>query len=105
MQYGIINSGGKQIKVVPGESIWVEKLDAKIGDKYEFKNVSAINDGKILHIGSPLLKSAKVIATVEKQGKGPKVIIFRTKAKSNWSRKQGHRQPYTRLLIEKLVLK
>ncbi len=105
MKYGIIKSGGKQIKVIPGESIWVEKLDAEIGKEFIFDEVFAVFDDKKLIIGQPTVKNAKVIAIVEKQGKGPKLVIFRTKAKSNWSRKQGHRQPYTRLLIKEIKTK
>lgn len=99
--YAIIKTGGKQIKVKAGEPIWVEKLDVEVGEKYLFTEILAYSDGTKLSYGKPLL-SGEVVATVQKQGKNPKLTIFRTKAKSNWSRKQGHRQPYTRLLIEEL---
>lgn len=103
-EYAIIKTGGKQIKVSVGEPIWVEKLDEKVGDKISITEIIAYSDGKKLSYGKPLLEG-EVIATVQKQGKGPKVTIFRTKAKSNWSKKQGHRQPYTRLLIEEIKVK
>ncbi len=99
--YAIIKSGGKQIKVTAGEPIWVEKLNEEVGAKVSFKEIVAYSDGTKLSYGKPLL-SGEVTATVQKQGKGPKLTIFRTKAKSNWSRKQGHRQPYTRLLIDEI---
>ncbi len=99
--YAIIKTGGKQIKVTIGEPIWVEKLNQEVGTKVDFTEIVAYSDGTKLSYGKPLL-DGKVIATVQKQGKGPKLTIFRTKAKSNWSRKQGHRQPYTRLLIEEI---
>ncbi len=105
MKYGIIKSGGKQIKAIPGESIWVEKLDVEVGQDYVFDKVFAYFDGKKLNVGKPIIEGAKLIAKVEKQGKGPKLLIFRTKAKSNWSKKQGHRQPYTRLLIKDIKIK
>ncbi len=103
-EYAIIKTGGKQIKVQVGEPIWVEKLEAEIGEKVSFKEVLAHSNGTKLSYGKPLL-DGEVIATVQKQGKGPKLTIFRTKAKSNWSRKQGHRQPYTRLLVEEIKVK
>ncbi len=99
--YAIIETGGKQIKVQVGEPIWVEKLEVEVGEKFTFDKILAYSDGTKLSYGKPLLPGA-VTATVQKQGKGPKQVIFRTKAKSNWSRKQGHRQPYTRLLIEEI---
>ncbi len=97
--YAIIKTGGKQVKVTVGEPIWVEKLEAEVGTQISFTEIVAYSDGKKLSYGKPLL-TGEVTATVQKQGKGPKLTIFRTKAKSNWSRKQGHRQPYTRLLVD-----
>lgn len=102
-EYAIIKSGGKQYKVSKGEPVWVEKLDLEVGEKYTFEEVIAYSDGKTLQYGKPLLDNIKVNAKVQKQGKESKLIIFRTKQKSNWSRKQGHRQPYTRLVIEEIV--
>lgn len=104
MEYGIIKSGGKQVKVVPGESIWVEKLDVEVGTEHIFEDVLMVFDGKEMKVGNPFVKNAKIVATVEKQGKNPKLTIFRTKAKSNWSTKKGHRQPYTRLLIKEIKI-
>ena len=103
-EYAIIKTGGKQIKVSAGEPIWVEKLNNEIGDKVTFTEILAYSDGNKLSYGKPILEG-KVNATVQKQGLGPKLTIFRTKAKSNWSRKQGHRQPYTRLLVESINIK
>ncbi len=99
--YAIIKTGGKQIKVQVGEPIWVEKLEVEVGEKFSFTEILAYSDGTKLSYGKPLLPG-EVVATVQKQGRGPKITIFRTKAKSNWSRKQGHRQPYTRLLVEEI---
>lgn len=103
-KYAIIKTGGKQIKVHVGEPIWIEKLKNEIGDVVKFTEILAYSDGTKMLYGKPLLKG-EVVATVEKQGKAPKLTIFRTKAKSNWSRKQGHRQPYTRLIINELNIK
>ncbi len=102
--YAIIKTGGKQIKVCVGKPIWIEKLNNNIGEKVIFKEILAYSDGNKLKYGKPLL-NGEVKATVQKQGKGPKLVIFRTKAKSNWSRKQGHRQPYTRLIIDEINIK
>jgi large subunit ribosomal protein L21 len=81
MKYAIIKSGGKQIKAVAGESIIVEKINAE--GALELNEVLAVYDGKKLHIGKPMLKSAVVKTTVLKQGKAKKIKILRTKAKSN----------------------
>ncbi len=101
--YAIIKTGGKQIKVTVGEPIWVEKLNVEAGAKVEFNEILAYSDGKKLSYGKPYLNGV-VKATVQKQGRGPKLTIFRTKQKSNWSRKQGHRQPYTRLLVDEIAV-
>ena len=103
-EYAIIKTGGKQIRVSVGEPIWVEKLEVGVGSVFEFTEILAYSDGDKLLYGKPLLNGV-VKATAQKQGKGKKLTIFRTKAKSNWSRKQGHRQPYTRLLIESISVK
>ncbi len=103
MIYAIIKSGGKQIKVHAGMAIWVEKLKEQEGSKVKFTEVKAVYDGKELKVGTPNLK-AEVTATVKKQGKGKKLKIFRTKEKSNWDREMGHRQPYSRVLIEDIIL-
>jgi len=102
MIYAIIKSGGKQIKASAGDSIIVEKINVE--GKYEFTEIVAIFDGKELHVGKPLLKGAVVKGVMQKQGKGKKIKILRTKAKSNWARHQGHRQPYTRFFIEEIIL-
>ncbi|AHK22409.1 50S ribosomal protein L21 [Candidatus Hepatoplasma crinochetorum Av] len=104
LKYAIIKSGGKQIKVNVGSAIWVEKLNSEIGSEYIFTNVLAIYDGQNLIAGTPKI-DAKIKARIQKQGKNKKLIIFRTKQKSNWKRKQGHRQPYTRLLVEEIIYK
>ncbi|NQX83368.1 MAG: 50S ribosomal protein L21 [Mycoplasmataceae bacterium] len=103
-KYAIIKTGGKQLKVYIGEPIWVEKLNDKVGDKVIFSKILAYSNGTKLSYGKPLLEGT-VVTTVQKQGRNSKLTIFRTKAKSNWSRKQGHRQPYTRLLVDEINVK
>ena len=99
--YAIIKTGGKQYKVSKGESIYIEKLDAKPNDKVTFEEVVFVN-GKF---GKPFVKGAKVVGKVEKQGKQKKIIIFKYKPKKKSTRKKmGHRQPYTKVLIEEIAV-
>ncbi|MEG0330294.1 MAG: 50S ribosomal protein L21 [Longicatena sp.] len=100
--YAIIETGGKQIHVEEGSTIFVEKLDVQEGETVVFDKVVAYSD-KSTKVGTPYVKGAKVSAKVEKQGKSKKIIIFKYKAKKGSShRKQGHRQPYTKLTVEKI---
>ena len=100
--YAIIETGGKQLKVEEGQTIYVEKLDVKEGDKYTFDKVVALENGS-LTVGTPYVDGAKVTCKVEKQGKAKKIIIFKYKQKAGSTRrKQGHRQPYTKLTVEKI---
>lgn len=96
--YAIILSGGKQYKVCENESVDVEKLDAKIGDKVNF-DVVFVNNDKTIKAGTPTLKDYVCEGEVIAQGKEDKVVVFKYKAKKNERKKQGHRQPYTRVKI------
>lgn len=101
--YAIIETGGKQIRVEKGQTIFVEKLDAQEGDVVTFDKVVA-SKNRTLRVGEPYLKDVTVTAKVEKQGKAKKITIFKyTAKKGSTRRKQGHRQPYTRLVIEDIV--
>jgi large subunit ribosomal protein L21 len=97
--YAIIETGGKQIKVEQGQAIYVEKLDVQEGETVTFDKVLFVG-GENVKVGSPLVEGATVTAKVEKQGRAKKIIVFKYKAKKNMRRKQGHRQPYTKLVIE-----
>lgn len=100
--YAIIKTGGKQLKVEEGQEIFVEKLDVEVGSSYEFNEVVALGGDK-LELGKPFVEGAKVVCKVLKQGKEKKVIIFKYKAKKGSTRrKQGHRQPYTKLVVESI---
>lgn len=99
--YAIILSGGKQLKVEVGQKIFVEKLDAEVGSTYTFNEVLLVSDKKVV-AGNPFVKGATVTAKVEKQGLQKKVVVFKYKAKSNYRRTYGHRQPYTCLTIESI---
>lgn len=101
--YAIIETGGKQLKVEKGQTIFVEKLDVEVGSTVEFDKVLALHN-RTLKVGTPYLEGAKVSAKVEKQGRDKKIIVFKYKAKKGSTRrKQGHRQPYTKLVIEEII--
>lgn len=97
--YAIIKTGGKQLKVEVGQTIFVEKLDAAEGDKVTFDEVVFVG-GDSVKVGKPLVEGATVEATVEKQGRGKKVTIFKYRRRKDSSSKKGHRQPYTKLVVD-----
>ena len=106
MKYAIVISGGKQYKVMPGETLQVDKLPIEIGKKVVLDEVLFISDGKKkVTIGTPLIKGAKVDTTVTGQIKGPKILVFKYKPRVHYRKRQGHRQLYTLLKINKIVTK
>ncbi len=100
--YAIIETGGKQIKVTPGEAIFIEKIEAAAGEEVIFDKVLLVCDKKA-KVGKPYVSGAQVKAKVEKQDKTKKVIVFKYRSKANIRRKTGHRQPYTKVLIEEII--
>lgn len=96
--YAIVETGGKQYKVSANDVVKVEKLEANVGDKVNL-NVLMLVDGETVVNGNPYVKNAEVVAEVVEHGKGEKIVVFKYKAKKNYRRKQGHRQPYTALKI------
>ena len=99
--YAIIKTGGKQYCVEEGKVITIEKLDVKAGAEVAFDEVLLVS-GDSVKIGQPTVAGAKVTGKVLEQGKGAKIRIFKDKAKSNYRRRQGHRQPFTKVQIEKI---
>ena len=97
--YAIIEACGKQYKVAEGDEVYLEKLEVNEGEKVTFDQVLLISDGEKVKVGTPTVKSAKVEATVVAHGKDKKVVVFKYKAKKNERKKQGHRQPYTKVEI------
>ena len=97
--YAIIETGGKQVRVEVGQTIFVEKLDADVDTVVTFDKVLLLGDKKVT-VGVPYVKGATVTAKVQKQGKSKKIRVFKYKAKANEHKTIGHRQPYTRLVIE-----
>ncbi len=97
--YAILKTGGKQYRVSEGDVIYVEKLGAEDGASVTFDEILAVGEGDSLKVGSPLVEGASVSGTVEKTGKGKKINIFKMKPKKGYRRRQGHRQPYTKVTI------
>ena len=100
--YAVIETGGKQYRVQEGDVITVEKLNVEAGETVVFDKVLLMSDGKEVKVGAPYLNEA-VTGSVVENGKGKKVIIFKYKAKKDYRKKQGHRQPYTMVKIESLT--
>ncbi|MGL4453595.1 50S ribosomal protein L21 [Clostridium mediterraneense] len=100
--YAVVTTGGKQYRVQEGDVLFVEKLDAEVESTVELTEVLAVaKDGEI-KVGTPVVEGAKVVAKVLAQGKAKKVVVFKYKPKKDYRRKNGHRQPYTKLVIEKI---
>lgn len=102
--YAIVESGGKQYRVAEGEVIDVEKLSVPEGEKVSLDRVLMVADGGDVRVGTPLVEGARVEATVLDHGKGRKIRIFKYKPKIRYRRRAGHRQPYTRLRIERILV-
>ena len=100
--YAIIETGGKQYKVEEGQVLDVEKLDVEAGDEIEFDVVKAVSTEDSVEFGQPTLDDTAVTAEVVDQVKGDKIIVFKYKPKNNYKKKQGHRQPYTRVKIQSI---
>lgn len=96
--YAIFVTGGKQYRAAEGDTIYVEKLDGEAGQTVVFDQVLLAGD----KVGTPLVDGAKVTGTIEKQGRGKKIIVFKYKAKKNYHKKQGHRQSYTKVVINNI---
>ena len=100
--YAIIKTGGKQYRVQEGDLITIEKLEAATDETVTFDQVlTVVNDGSV-KVGTPLVNGAKVTGKVVEHGKGKKILVFKYKAKSNYRRRQGHRQPFTKVRIESI---
>ena len=100
--YAIVKTGGKKYKVAQGDVLFVEKLEANEGDVVTLDQVLAVAGENGLTVGAPVVEGATVTAKVVAQGKAKKVIVYKYKAKKDYRRKQGHRQPYTKLVIESI---
>ena len=101
--YAIIETGGKQYRVSEGDVINVELLAADVDSTIEIDRVLAVGEGESIKVGSPVVEGAKVVLKVLEHGKGKKVIVFHYKPKKNIRKKNGHRQPFTKVQIEKIL--
>jgi len=99
--YAIIKTGGKQIQVSAGDEIYIEKLNVEAGATVTFDEVVMIG-GKEVKVGTPLVAGANVVGVAERHGRGQKLIVFKYKPKKGYKRKQGHRQPYTKVVITEI---
>ena len=99
--YAIIATGGKQYKVAEGDIITIEKLGIEAGETVVFDQVLVVNNGT-LTVGNPNVKDATVTASVVKEGRGKKIIVYKYKRKSGYHKKNGHRQPFTQVQIDKI---
>ncbi len=100
--YAIIESCGRQYKVSEGDVVFFEKLEAEEGKKITFDNVVLVSNDQEVEVGTPYVKGVKVEGKVVSHGKGEKILVYKYKAKKNYRRTQGHRQPYTKVEITKI---
>jgi large subunit ribosomal protein L21 len=105
MKYAIVEDGGKQYKAVEGATIDVDRFQAEIGEQIDLEHVLLVVNGEDIQVGTPMVAGAKVLATVVEQVKGPKLTVFKYKPKKRIRVKTGHRQKYTRLMIDTIEAK
>lgn len=98
--YAVIETGGKQFRAEEGNTLYVEKLNANVGDTVTIDQVLLVEKDGAVKVGTPVVDGAKVVLKVVEHGKGEKIIVFKYKSKKNYRRKQGHRQPYTKVVVE-----
>ena len=101
--YAVIESGGKQYRVSPGDVVKLEKIDVPVGEEVVFEQVLLVKNDQTI-IGNPLVAGAKVLGEVIKQGKGKKIIVFKYKRRKGYRKKRGHRQLYTAVKIKEIKL-
>ena len=98
--YAVVRTGGKQVRVEPGQAVRVEKLEGEVGDRIELSDVLMVAGEGDARIGTPVLEGVKVVGTITNQGRGPKIVIFKMKRRKGYRRKAGHRQFYTEILVD-----
>jgi large subunit ribosomal protein L21 len=102
--FAIVQTGGKQYRVAPGDVLRVERLPGERGDEVLIEQVLLVADGDSIQVGQPLVAGARVVSEILRQGKAKKIIVFKKKRRKKYRRKQGHRQLYTALQIKEIVV-
>lgn len=100
--YAVVRTGAKQLRLAPGDSVWVERLPGEVGESVELTDVLLVGGDQETHIGTPRVDGAKVVGIITAHGRGPKLTIFKLKRRKNQRRKQGHRQDYTQIRVESI---
>jgi large subunit ribosomal protein L21 len=100
--YAVVRTGGKQVRVAPGDAVWVERLPGGVGETIELDEVLLVGGEGVPRVGTPTVAGAKVVATIAGHGRGEKIIIFKAKRRKRYRRKLGHRQEYTQIRVEKI---
>jgi large subunit ribosomal protein L21 len=100
--YAVVRTGGKQVRVAPGDAVRVEKLDGAVGDRVELEEVLLVGGEGDARIGTPLVGGAKVVGTITAQGRGEKITVFKMKRRKGYRRKAGHRQFYTEVRVDEI---
>jgi len=98
--YAVVRTGGKQVRVSPGEAVRIEKLEGAVGDKIELNEVLLVGGDGDPRIGTPLVDGAKVVGTITAQDRGDKIVVFKMKRRKGYRRKAGHRQYYTEVRVD-----
>ena len=102
--YAVIQTGGKQYKVSPGEMVKVEKLQGKAGDPVTFEKVLMTSDGENINVGAPYLSETKVQGRIARQGRDRKILVFKYKRRKDYRKKQGHRQSFTLVKVDDIAV-
>ena len=100
--YAVVRTGGKQVRMTPGASVRVERLAGSVGDAVELDQVLLVGGEGETRVGTPVLEGTKVVGTITAQGRGPKITVFKMKRRKGYRRKQGHRQDFTEIRVDKI---
>jgi len=100
--YAVVRTGGKQVRVAPGEAVRVEKLPGEVGSTVELDQVLLVGGEGTPKVGTPLVQGAKVVGTITAQDRHPKITVFKMKRRKGYRRKQGHRQDFTEIRVESI---
>ena len=100
--YAVVRTGGKQVRVMPGSAVRVEKLPGAVGESIELDQVLLVGGEGETRVGTPLVEGVKVVGTITDQGRGPKITVFKMKRRKGYRRKMGHRQDYTQVRVDSI---